>query len=113
MPPIDAPPAAHGVYRPRRPHDGSVWKVVSDHYDGFAAAYEERYREKWGQSRPVVERTVAGFLGCGRLDRGFARLRCPSCQEERILAFSCKTRGLCSSCGAKHSPDFDSGVRES
>jgi hypothetical protein len=78
-----------------------VWKVVADHYEGFAAAYEGRHRETWGRPRRVVERTVAEFLGCGRLDRGFARLRCPGCHEERLLAFSCKTRGLCTSCGAK------------
>lgn len=99
--PLDLAPAPRGVYRPRRPHDGPVWKIVSDHHDGFVAAYEERYRETWGHLRPVVDRTVAGFLGCGRLERGFARLRCASCQEERLLAFSCKTRGLCGSCGAK------------
>ena len=34
---------------------------------------------------------------------GFARIRCPDCAEEYLLAFSCKTRELCPSCAAKRS----------
>jgi len=32
-----------------------------------------------------------------------ARIRCPECREEYLLAFSCKTRELCPSCAAKRS----------
>lgn len=31
----------------------------------------------------------------------FARIRCPDCGEERLLMFSCRTRGFCPSCHAK------------
>jgi DNA-directed RNA polymerase subunit RPC12/RpoP len=34
-------------------------------------------------------------------ENGFARVRCPDCREEFLLAFSCKTRELCPSCAAE------------
>lgn len=51
--------------------------------------------------RPVVKESVQAFLECGRLTCGFARLRCPRCRGERLLAFSCRTRNFCPSCQAK------------
>ena len=33
--------------------------------------------------------------------RGFARINCEARGEEKLLAFSCQTRGLCPSCQAK------------
>jgi len=33
--------------------------------------------------------------------RVFARIRCPDCAEERLVMFSCRTRGFCPSCHAK------------
>ncbi|MBN8507362.1 MAG: transposase [Burkholderiales bacterium] len=32
---------------------------------------------------------------------GFLRLRCAECGHDRLLAFSCKRRGFCPSCGAR------------
>ncbi|MCY7308276.1 MAG: transposase zinc-binding domain-containing protein [Rhodoferax sp.] len=32
---------------------------------------------------------------------GFQRLRCADCGHDRGLAFSCKRRGFCPSCGAR------------
>jgi DNA-directed RNA polymerase subunit RPC12/RpoP len=29
------------------------------------------------------------------------RLACEDCREERLVAFSCKGRGICPSCGAR------------
>jgi len=31
----------------------------------------------------------------------FSRVRCETCHEERLVAFSCKRRGFCPSCGAR------------
>jgi len=52
-----------------------------------------------------VARELAGYLGCGVLAKGFARVRCPSCRAERLLAFSCKRRGICPSCGTRRMHD--------
>jgi len=49
---------------------------------------------------------LACFLDCGRLQGGFARIRCPKCRDEHLLAFSCRTRNFCSSCQAKRSVLF-------
>jgi hypothetical protein len=46
---------------------------------------------------------VLRYLDCGLFENGFARIRCPDCAEEYLLAFSCKTRDLCPSCAAKRS----------
>ncbi len=41
------------------------------------------------------------YLKCGRLEHGFLRVRCDTCHFERLVAFSCKMRGFCPSCGAR------------
>jgi len=56
--------------------------------------------------RPVVVRSVEEFLACGRLEGGCARLRCPKCRAEHLLALSCRQRGICSSCQAKRAALF-------
>ena len=38
---------------------------------------------------------------CGILAHGFLRLRCGECGHDKLLAFSCKRRGFCPSCGAR------------
>ncbi len=40
------------------------------------------------------------YLRCGVLDHGFLRVACEHCHAERLVAFSCKKRGSCPSCGA-------------
>ncbi len=41
------------------------------------------------------------FLECGILAHGFLRLRCADCAHDKLVAFSCKRRGFCPSCGAR------------
>ncbi len=48
-----------------------------------------------------VVREVDAFLGCGILAHGFLRLRCAHCAFNHLVAFSCKGRGFCPSCGAR------------
>jgi len=38
------------------------------------------------------------YLRCGILANGFARVRCIACGDELLVAFSCKSRGICPSC---------------
>ncbi|EEV5907264.1 IS91 family transposase [Escherichia coli] len=35
------------------------------------------------------------------MEHGFLRVRCESCHAEHLVAFSCKRRGFCPSCGAR------------
>jgi hypothetical protein len=46
---------------------------------------------------------VAAYLRCGFFQHGFARFACKTCGKERLVAYSCKNRGLCPSCIAKRS----------
>ncbi len=70
------------------------------------------HRVAVGQARAArlraleVSLALAGFLSCGRLQGGFARIRCTQCRKEHLLAFSCRTRNFCSSCQAKRSVLF-------
>jgi len=41
------------------------------------------------------------YLKCGRFEHGFLRVRCDTCHAEHLVAFSCKRRGFCLSCGAR------------
>ena len=49
----------------------------------------------------MAEQEFEDFLKCGRLEYGFLRLSCDTRKQERLLAFSCKRRGFCPSCGAR------------
>ncbi|HOD21406.1 MAG TPA: transposase zinc-binding domain-containing protein [Polyangiaceae bacterium] len=41
------------------------------------------------------------YLRCGILAWGFTRAHCRSCEASMLVAFSCKLRGVCPSCGAR------------
>jgi len=86
--------------------------LLEQHFDDYVYAYEERFEPKAGPLRAVVRPTIEAFLDCGRLHGGFARLQCPSCRTEHLVAFSCQTRNFCSSCQAKRSVLFAEKLRE-
>jgi ribosomal protein S27E len=69
---------------------------------------EQRYpdfrelRAREGRSLPdYVQEEFDAYLKCGRLEEGFLRVRCGSCHAEKLVAFSCKKRGFCPSCGGR------------
>ena len=41
------------------------------------------------------------FLECDVLAHGFLRLLCGDCGHDKLVAFSCKRRGFCPSCGTR------------
>jgi hypothetical protein len=65
-----------------------------------------RFEANSGPLRPAVGRSVEELLACGRLQGGFARIRCDKCRKEHFLAFSYRTRNFCSSCQATRSVPF-------
>ena len=83
------------VYRPRRPTETPHYPVVQHHLETFLAEAEQP--DGCGLA-PWVEHDFRRYLTCGILAHGFARLRCDACAQERLLAFSCKGRGVCPSC---------------
>ena len=59
--------------------------MVREHLETFL----DQARELNGQGYPrFIERDFRRYLACGILSRGFARVRCPACGHERLLAFS-------------------------
>ena len=94
---------ARGLYRRRAPETTALHEVVRGHLDTLLE--EARRRSDEGHGYPAfVQREFARYLDCGQLPRGFARLRCPDCGFERLVAFSCKGR-ICPSCWARRAGD--------
>nr|WP_281508008.1 transposase zinc-binding domain-containing protein [Acinetobacter pittii] len=57
------------------------------------------------EDRPLpeyVREEFETYLRCGVLEHGFLRVVCEHCRAERLVAYSCKKRGLCPSCGTAH-----------
>jgi hypothetical protein len=89
------------AYQRRKPEDTVLYRAVQQNLETFLASAQE-------QARVVprfVERELRAFLDCGLLCRGFLRVRCDDCGRERLVAFSCRMRGFCPSCGARRMAD--------
>ena len=84
-------------YQRRRPEKTLLYKLVQENLLTF---YEHMEREYEGGLPEFVKKEFDEFLKCGILGHGFLRARCESCRHEKLVAFSCKRRGFCPSCGA-------------
>ncbi len=89
-------------YKRRQPEKTVLYQVVNEHVETLLAEAAERYEYGYPAH---IEKTYRGYLGCGLLQNGFARLRCGSCGKETLLAFSCKMRGICPSCEGRRMAD--------
>ena len=90
-------------YRRRRPETTTLHRIVREHLETYLAlANESNPTGPLGDRVPAhVENEFRSYLKCGILAHGFARARCSGCGHEFLVAFSCKARGACPSCGAK------------
>jgi hypothetical protein len=94
-------PAGEARYARRKPEEGVLYQVVQEELETFLAAAAAR-------ERPVprfVARELRAFLRCGILAHGFVRVHCDGCGLDRVVAFSCKGRGFCPSCGGRRMAD--------
>ena len=96
------PNAAAGAtrihYERHRPEQSELYRLVQDHAASFFAQVEQAT----GVGLPkFVKEEFGAFLECGILAHGFLRLRCADCTHDKLVAFSCKRRGFCPSCGAR------------
>jgi len=101
-----------GIYRQRHPEHTVFYRVFFHYFEQFLQEYEDRFEREYGFLRPVIQDVVEKYLDCGNPMCGFARIRCPDCGEERLLMFSCKTRGFCPSCHAKRREEWGEWMRE-
>jgi hypothetical protein len=96
--PQRAPDGAPAHFERRRPVQTTLYRLVQQHAAGFVAHTEA----STGAELPrFIKDEFDAFLACGILTHGFLRLRCGECGHDKLLAFSCKRRGFCPSCGAR------------
>ncbi|MCF6263497.1 MAG: IS91 family transposase [Xanthomonadales bacterium] len=94
-------PKPAAVYVRHRPETTLLYQIVQEYWPEFQAELTSQ-----GRYLPAyVTKEFDEYLKCGRLEHGFLRVRCESCRDERLVAFSCKKRGFCPSCGARRMAD--------
>ena len=95
------PSNATAVYVRHRPETSLLYQVVQEYWPEFQAELASN-----GKYLPAyVIKEFDEYLKCGRLEHGFLRVRCEACHDEKLVAFSCKKRGFCPSCGARRMAD--------
>ena len=89
-------------YRPiRHPENAPLYSSVYHGLEDFLAQAASS-----GSGNPsLIEKEFRKFLGCRLLGRGFARVVCPACKKEHLLAFTCKSK-ICPSCWNRRAADF-------
>ena len=84
-------------YERRRPEQTLLYRLVREHYETFVADVDAN-----GTGLPqFVKDEFDAYLECGILAHGFLRLTCDTCARDTLVAFSCKRRGICPSCGTR------------
>ena len=96
--PQRAPDGAPVHYERHRPEQTTLYRHVLQHVATFFAQAEDAAGADLPQ---FVKDEFDAFLECGILAHGFLRLRCGNCGHDKLVAFSCKRRGFCPSCGAR------------
>ena len=70
-------------YQRRTPKTTVLYRVVQQNLETFLACAREH-----GRVVPrFVERELRAFLDCGLVCRGFLRVRCKACGDDRLVAF--------------------------
>ena len=88
-------------YERHKPETTLLYQIVEEYWPSFQAELDHQ-----GKSLPhFVANEFDEYLKCGKLEHGFLRVRCSSCHDEKLVAFSCKKRGICPSCGARRMAD--------
>jgi ribosomal protein S27E len=91
------------LYVRHRPERTLFYQIVDEYYPAF-----KQHLESQDASLPgYFEQEFEDYLKCRRLEHGFLRVRCESCHAEYLVAFSCKRRGFCPSCGARRMAESD------
>ena len=101
------------VYQRRRPEKSALHRVVRENLLTF---YEEVQRDSaHGFGLPAyVKEEFEGYIRCGLLQHGFARIKCksPECGYEHVVAYSCKGRAICPSCVGRRMADVAAHLTE-
>ena len=93
-------------YKRRQPETSVLYQIVYHSRDDLEYQWESRFQHEFGVLRDEVTKTLDEYLNCGILAHGAARVYCDGCKYSLLIAFSCKRRGVCPSCGAKRAVKF-------
>jgi Transposase zinc-binding domain len=96
-------------YRPRKTQNTLLPRLVREHLATFVAHTEATYAAPLPR---YVKDAFERYLACGDFSRGFVRCHCDACRHDILVAFSCKQRGLCPSCGARRMCDVAANVTD-
>jgi Transposase zinc-binding domain len=99
--PHRAPDGAPVHYERHCPEQTRLFRIVQQHAATFFAQAEGAASTDLPQ---LGKDEFDAFLECGILAHGFLRLRSGDCGYDNLVAFSCKLRGFCPSCGAWRLP---------
>ena len=90
-----------GGYAHRSPDQTALHRTIGEQLEPFLSRARARERP----APRFVEQELRALLRCGILAHGFLRLHCDECGHDRLVAFSCKRRGFCPSCGGRRMAD--------
>jgi hypothetical protein len=93
-------------YRRRTPEVSELYQIVYHSRADLSVQWEMRFQHHYGCLRDEVLKAFDEYLNCGILAHGAARVYCDGCKHSLLIAFSCKRRGVCPSCGAKRAVKF-------
>jgi hypothetical protein len=98
-----ARPSSPPCYERHRPEDTvlyrTLYRTLEGHLEAFLAGASE---QRGGEGLPAfVTRELRAYLRCGRPEHGCVHVKCERCGDELVVAFSCKGRGFCPSCGGR------------
>ena len=87
-------------YKRREPERTDLHRLVRTWFPSIPGMLQERFgpRAKLAKFQMTA---VERYVDCGQLAHGFVRARCTCCGDDRLVAFSCKVRGLCPSCDGR------------
>jgi hypothetical protein len=97
-------------YKRRQPETSVLYQIVYHSRDDLEYQWESRFQHEYGVFRDEVTKTLDEYLNCGILAHGAARVYCDGCKYSLLIAFSCKRRGVCPSCGAKRAVKFSEHI---
>jgi len=86
-------------YKPRKPEDSLLHKIVAENLSTFLR--DIRSKPEGNGLPSFVIKELEKFIDCGIIRKGLALFKCYKCGRPKVLAFSCKGRGFCPSCGGK------------
>ena len=85
-------------YVPGVPQRTVLYRIVREHLATFLDAAAQHY------DAPLPDYVLDEFReyqACGQFGPGFLRCHCDACGHDMLIAFSCKRRGVCPSCGTR------------